>query len=140
MSLTTHELFLLPRLRKRRHYHGVSVLCGVPPPLEWYFCFTQRAVWRRVCLLSACCYPMRSSTLPGSSTCLPWSWSCSAPVGDCFIPAHFLLLLHEALVVVGSPALLIHTDVGLAVGSPIWALFPCQTEMYPPFLRACAEN
>lgn len=32
MSLITHELFLLPRLRKRRHYHEVSVLCGVPPP------------------------------------------------------------------------------------------------------------
>lgn len=32
MSLITHELFLLPRLRKRRHYHKVSVLCGVPPP------------------------------------------------------------------------------------------------------------
>lgn len=34
MSLTIHELFLLPRLRKRPHYHKVSVLCGVPPPLE----------------------------------------------------------------------------------------------------------
>lgn len=43
-----------------------------------------------------------------------------------------MLLLHEALVVVGSPVLLSHTDVGLAVGSPIWPLFPCQTEVYPP--------
>lgn len=115
------------------------VECPHPWNAPRYFCFTQRAVWRRACLLSACCCPMRSNTLPGSSTCLPWSCSRSAPVGDCFvcevglcfIQAHFLFLLHEALVVVGSPALLSHTDVGLAVRSPIWAHFPCQTEMYP---------
>lgn len=152
MSLTTHELFLLPRLRKPWHYHEVSgittksascVECPHPWNAPRYFCFTQRTVWRRVCPLSACCCSLRPcqriSTLPGSSTCLPWSCSLSAPVGYCFvcavdfsfIPAHFMLLLHEALVVVGSPVLLSHTDVGLAVGSPIWPLFPCQTEVYP---------
>lgn len=151
MSLITHELFLLPRLRKRRHYHEVSVLCGVPPH-PWnaprYFCFTQRAVWRRACPLSACCCSLRPcqriSALPGSSTCLPWSCSHSAPVGDCFvcevgfgfISADFMLLLHEVLVVLGSPVLLSRTDVGLAVGFPHLAAFPLPDRSVP---RPCAH-
>lgn len=73
---------------------------------------------------SACCSPPRarqgSSTLFGSPTCLPWCRSCSACAGDCsvcrvgasFSLACFLILLHEALTVVGSPVLVSHTDVG----------------------------
>lgn len=114
MSLTTHELFLHSERDRITTKSASCVECPHPWNAPRYFCFTQRVVWRRACLLSACCCPLRacqrSNTLLGSSTCLPWSCSRSALVGDCFvcevglgfILAHFLLLLHEALVVVGT--------------------------------------
>lgn len=57
-------------------------------------------------------------------------------VGFGFISADFMLLLHEVLVVLGSPVLLSHTDVGLAVGFPHLAAFPLPDRSVP---RPCAH-
>lgn len=107
----------------------VSSQCGMTPPLECptvFLLYTQSGLEKGVSSLSQPVAPLRgpgrgaAPCLVAQPVCPGACRSCSACAGDCsvcrvgasFSLACFLILLHEALTVVGSPVLVSHTDVG----------------------------